>query len=259
MRTRKTWKRLLLALVCILMFSIPVFASAKTVAKIGSKKYSSLEAAIKKVKNGQTIKLQCNVTLKKNLVLNRNVKYTINLNRKKITMKNCTGIDLKKGKVTLYNGTISTSMGLFVGKKAALTVKKGTFKFTFMNHGTMTVSGGTVTTIHNDGMLTMKSGKITHGIWCDGKSRLYVKGGTVTQDSGAWGQGAITVKAGYKTLSVTGGKVRGTTADWPAIMIVDKKSSKPKIKEKYVTAKSGMKIGFVYEIDNDGYLEYGFY
>lgn len=260
MRTKKTWKRLLLALICILMFSIPVSASAKTVAKIGSKKYSSLEAAIKKVKNGQTIKLQCNVTLKKHLVLNRNVKYTINLNKKKITMKNCTGIELNKGKVTLYNGTISTSVGVYVREKAALTVKKGTFKFTFMNYGTMTVSGGTVKYILNAGTLTAKSGKITHGIMCYSKSRLYVKGGTVTQDSGDFGSGAITALEGYKVLSVTGGKVKGTTADWPAIMIIGPKTSTSKIKEKYVTAKSGMKIGFAYEIDNnDGYLEYGFY
>lgn len=260
MRTKKTWKRLLLALICILMFSIPVSASAKTVAKIGSKKYSSLEAAIKKVKNGQTIKLQCNVTLKKHLVLNRNVKYTINLNKKKVTMKNCASIKMQKGKVTLTNGTITTSGGLYVNKKASLTVKSGTYKIMFFNKGTMTVLGGTLKYIENDGTATIKGGKITHGIRCNSASSLSVKGGTVTQPSSSYESGAITVNAGYKKLSITGGKVKGTTAKCPAVMIIEQKSSRAKIKEAYVTAKSGTKVGYMYETeDQDGCLIYAYY
>lgn len=56
------------------------------------------------VKNGQTIKLQCNVNIKKkNLTVNSNVSFTIDLNKKKLS--NCTNLKINAGKVTIKNGT----------------------------------------------------------------------------------------------------------------------------------------------------------
>ena len=43
-------KLFLMMLLAVLLCCLPVTASAKTVAKIGNKKYSSLEQAVKKVK-----------------------------------------------------------------------------------------------------------------------------------------------------------------------------------------------------------------
>ena len=78
------------AILFLMVFALALMtntkAEAATVAKIGGRSYSSLKTAIRRVRNNQTIKLMRNVTLKKQLVISNNKKFTINLNRHTIRM-----------------------------------------------------------------------------------------------------------------------------------------------------------------------------
>lgn len=110
-------KRSLIALLLILIMTFALSltvsaASSKTVAKIGSKNYSSLQQALDSVKKGQTIKLMKNVTLSNVsdvLYFKRNVKFTLNLNKKTIKHKSSSYyyFFVRKGNITIKNGTIN--------------------------------------------------------------------------------------------------------------------------------------------------------
>ncbi len=56
---KRVFQAMFMVLATVMLLSIPVStASSKTVATIGSKSYTSLASAVKKVKKGQTIKLK---------------------------------------------------------------------------------------------------------------------------------------------------------------------------------------------------------
>ena len=260
-KMKRTLKLVLLALMCTLLLGISTSASAKTVASIGSKNYSSLQSAIKAVKNGQTIQLKSNVTITETIKMNRNVKFTLNLNKKKITSKNCSALAITKGTVTLKNGTIKSSMGIFVEKKATLNIKSGTYNCYISSCGKLNVSGGTIKGVSNDrGTMTMKGGKIKYGIYCTGKnSSLTITGGTVIQPKDAWGSGAVTVSDNFKKLVISGGSIIGNSPTYPPVMIIRKPSTKAKINEDYITTASDRKVGYAYETEIDGMLDYAFY
>lgn len=260
-KMKRTLKLVLLALMCTLLLGISTSASAKTVASIGSKNYSSLQSAIKAVKKGQTVKLKSNVTIKETIEMNKNIKFTLNLNKKKITSKNCSALTINKGTVTIKNGTVTSSMGIFVGKKAALNIKSGTYNCYISSSGKLNVSGGTIKGVSNDrGTMTMKGGKIKYGIYCTGKnSSLTITGGTVIQPKDAWGSGAITVSGNFKKLVISGGSIIGKSPTYPPVMIIRKPSTKAKINEKCLTTSSGRKVGYAYETVIDDMLDYAFY
>ena len=177
-------------LVLLLCCAVPTSASAKTVAKIGKKNYSSLQSALNAVKSGQTITLKSNINLgKKALKASRKANYTINLNHKSI--KNCSAFKINNGKVTIKNGTIvmaKMELGDFdamhktltVSKKAKvtfagikytgevnvrgqLTIKSGTYKdFWLYNSGNVRIINGTfnkIALLTNCNKMTIENGK----------------------------------------------------------------------------------------------------
>lgn len=159
---KKMKKGFLIALFFTLLFSINVSASAKTVASIGNKNYSSMQQAIKAVKNGQTIKLKANV---KDVRINRKVKFTLNLNKHKITesQRLIGAIDINKATVTLKNGTVKGR--IYVQKQGNLTLAGGTYSGDIINSGKLTVKKGTTVSNNGNVLVNEKSGtmKISGG------------------------------------------------------------------------------------------------
>ncbi len=180
-------KLFLMMLLAVLLCCLPVTASAKTVAKIGNKKYSSLEQAVKKVKKGQTIKLQSNVALSRfeSINLNRNTTYTIDFNKKKVS--GGLGITVSKGKVTFKNGNVTNV--ITVKKGSSLTIKSGTYQ-NLRNYGTTTITNGKLTNskgiygdvIENYNKLTIKKATIVcYSGFClenSSKGTMIIRGGT---------------------------------------------------------------------------------
>lgn len=189
---RKLTLLLLAAMLLTMLLGTTASAKSSTAATIGSEKYTSLEAALKKVKNGQTIVLKKNVTYTKPLTISRNVTFTLNLNKKTITFKNTgkssnsIGLKISKGNVTIKNGTLKESNAdstlLYVNKNASVTIASGTYTGPVTNLGKLTITKGTFKTtaamekskagnflITNRGTLTVNGGTFT-------TKRLYLLG-----------------------------------------------------------------------------------
>lgn len=181
----KVLRAMLLTLTIVLMYSMNVSAASGQ-ASIGSKNYATVQSALSAVQNGQTIRLNQDVTLKKTLFFKKNVKYTFDMNKHKVTSKitesNVGDFDVQAGNVTFTNGT--TSAAIFVHEKANVTVKDGTYS-----------------QIDNWGKTTIKNGKIVNKVYsaiCNYKGTLvinkvtaranynciYAEGGTVTVNGG---------------------------------------------------------------------------
>lgn len=223
-----TRKKGMILFTCILlltaMLGMTSFAAAsqKTAAAIGSKQYTSLDAAVKAVKKGQTIKVTKNITTSDTLAINKSkVSFTIDFGKKtyKYTGKDY-AIRLNKGNVTIKNAkmTVSTGKALYVKSGASATVSSGTFtgngnsstwdkimdRGLFYNCGTLTVKGGTIkagknAAVHNKGTL-----KVTGGTF---SSSLPLKDNSYPVDSGALllnykEKGKITVSGGTFTANV---------------------------------------------------------
>ena len=235
-RMRKLW---VVAILAMVLLSIPASASAKTVAKIGNKKYSSLEQAVSKVKKGQTIKLQANIVLSRTsqVVLNRNTTYTIDFNKKKI--KGSLGIRIKKGKVTFKNGNVEGI--LRVDKGASLSIKGGSYQ-NLVNYGTTSITSGNFANnkvnasdvVENYGKLTIKKATIkSYKAFClenQKKGSMTIKGGTFSNAKGKGSNilqnlGKASVSGGtftsnekgiplnnLGTITITGGKFINPTA-----------------------------------------------
>ena len=158
MKTRKSVVAVITALLCILLMSMTASAKSSTVATIGSKKYTSLSTAFKKIKKGETIVLKQNVTVTKPLTLTRNVNFTLDLNKKTITFKNKNtasnsifiGLRISKGNITIKNGTMRQTYVkgelIWVEKKASVTIKNGTYIGVIENSGKMTIDKGSFRT-----------------------------------------------------------------------------------------------------------------
>lgn len=82
----KVLRAMLLTLTIVLMYSMNVSAASGQ-ASIGSKNYATVQSALSAVQNGQTIRLNQDVTLKKTLFFKKNVKYTFDMNKHKVTSK----------------------------------------------------------------------------------------------------------------------------------------------------------------------------
>ncbi|MCC8046931.1 MAG: autotransporter adhesin family protein [Clostridiales bacterium] len=199
-RIRKLFLPLLAAMLVSALFALPsMAASSSTVAKIGSTKYTSLEAAVKKVKSGQTITLQKNVSYSDVLTISRSGKsFVLNLNEHVITFKGESAyLYVKAGTVTIKNGTIkqtaTTGKVLKASSKATVKISSGTYRGMITNAGTMTVTGGTFVSneteknvstalITNTGKLTIKKGTFKgkkNGTVIN-KGTLTISGGTFT-------------------------------------------------------------------------------
>jgi len=184
-------------LVVILSMNVSMVQAANEKASIGSKKYNTLEEAISKVKNGQTIKLLGNVSIEETIVVKKNVKFTINMNKKTITHKG-TGtepwLQLNRGTLTLKNGTIKSKTdkigtGIVIEKKASMIIQSGTYGVSIRNNGgNLTIKDANFTkgaNISNDkGKCLINKGKFKGSIFnginfkSNSKGTLTVKNGT---------------------------------------------------------------------------------
>lgn len=186
-KSRKVLKALLLTLTIVLMYSINVSA-ANGQASIGNKNYSTVQKALSAVKNGQTIKLNQNVTLKTTLVSKKNVTYTFDMNKHKITSKvpdvSKGSFDIRAGKVTLMNGTLTGPV--LVQKGAELIVKSGNYE---------QIANGGKTTFKNGKVITKKYAALCNygGTFlikkADVKAKynsVYAESGTVTINDGVF-------------------------------------------------------------------------
>lgn len=206
-----------LFLILAMCFCMSTSVSAKTVAKIGKKSYSSLQSAVNAVKKGQTIKLQRDVNMKKkSLTLTKNVSYTINLNKKKIS--NCSGIEVRKGKVTIKNGTYVAKksgafgygyLNVYKGAKATLSNMTYTGFFSVKKGGTLVINSGTYNKayLYNYGTAKIKNGTFkSAGYFYNGKNMTISNGSF--QFVGGWdssfcfendgddGKGVLTINGG---------------------------------------------------------------
>lgn len=178
----------ILIMVFALNFNVSA-ASSKTVAKIGSKSYTSLQKAISSVKSGQTIKLQKNVSLLNStdptLSLKKNTKYTLNLNNKTITCSYC---DISKGTVTIKNGKLKAG-GISTKNSAKVTLQNVQLK-TPSNYSSTRV------TSYSKSKLTFKNSKMTSArIETRDKSSLSISGGTY-KSVWNYSTGSITINNG---------------------------------------------------------------
>lgn len=244
-KTKKITMLILLTMLLVGVFGTTASARSSTVATIGSKNYTSLEAALKKVKNGQTIVLKKNLTYKKQIKVNRNVKFTLNLNKKSITFpkgaKDSACICIYKGTVTVKNGKVTNknystngftfevvkgaklivSSGTYsgtIGNDGTISIKGGTFKtsgyFTIANYGTLSITGGTFNQTHK---FDSKKGESANGailVNFDAARKVTINGGTFTSNALiiASDTGRINIKKGTFTSKNAGNLYLGGSA-----------------------------------------------
>lgn len=238
MKKKKLFVLWILTFICVLMCGMPVAAAKKPVAKIGSKKYYSIQSAVDKVKNGQTIKLQRDIKSSEQIFkLERKVSFTLDLNKHKIQCGgNYCEIELKKGNVTIKNGSViglkisQTRMGarIWVQKGAKLTIKSGTYKDLSIGNygGTVSVTGGTFRyelddpryisgLINHNGKMTLSgikfysnvpNGAIWNGYATKEAASLTIKSGTYKSTSTSEEADALVTNSGDgDTATILGG------------------------------------------------------
>ncbi len=223
--------QLLTVFLLIALSGIPAAAeSGASVATIGSKKYDSLAAAIKKVKNNETIVLEKSVICDQNLQLNANKKYTINFNNKTLTLKRGTSLLVKKGKVTFAKARITheDTKGtiLTVSKGVTLNIGNGTYKGKISNAGVLNISGGQFASLEEktdlESTLIMNKGTMTvSGGTFDGtQCLLNGTGATLTVKEGKKGckfsSKCFCTLLNFGTATLEGGTYI-SKQDWPII------------------------------------------
>lgn len=162
---KKVKRLIFICTICLLMctcMTTSVDAGTKTVATIGSKKYSSLQSAVDQVKNGQTIKLKTNIKLKKDIVVKRKgISFTLDLNKKTLK-EGYYSIEVNKGKVTVKNGKVNGSTELFkIGKSGKVDIKNGTYNGFLSNEGTLNIKNGIFVNKDDEYPQIINSGKLT--------------------------------------------------------------------------------------------------
>jgi hypothetical protein len=192
----------LFLMICLLALPMSAMAASKSTpaAMIGNKSYATLQAALKAVGKNQTIKLMRDVTANGYIKADRNVSFTLDLNKK--TLKE--GYDeendiigtllISKGNITIQNGTISADT--VIGKNAVVTLKN--CKANSVNSsGKLTVKSGTYGSLDNRGTAKIENGKITY-IEQSGNGKMTIE--NVTSEGLAVGKGTVTIKGGKFNL-----------------------------------------------------------
>lgn len=215
----KVLKVMLPVLMIIFMFNINVSAATRAQASIGKKNYTTVEKALAAVKNGQTIKLKQDITLKKTLIFKKNVKYTFDMNKHKITT-NDNGVsetegdfDVQAGNVTFTNGT--TSASIFVHEKATVTVKNGTYS-QVVNWGKTTIHNGKIVNKKYSAICNYKGTLVINNVTARANYNcIYAEAGTVTVNGGSYR--SVNSKTTYPlifskkaTMYLKGGKYTAT-------------------------------------------------
>lgn len=179
-------KTMLLTLIFAILLGISGIAAEPSVAVIGKKNYTTLESALAAVKKGQTIKLKKSVTIDHTLELNRNTKYTLDLNGNTLSLRGTSegNVLVKKGTVTVQGGKLNGS--ILVEKGARLDIRSGTYR-QIVNSGTTNIYNAKITAkntaalICKGGKMTVKKGTFRSNAYC-----LYLKGGSVQISGGSF-------------------------------------------------------------------------
>ncbi|MDO5423345.1 MAG: hypothetical protein Q4F41_06430 [Eubacteriales bacterium] len=218
---KKSWKRsslIALFFLAVCFCTMPLSASAAVTATINGKGYDSLQDAVANVKDGQTIVLKRNTT--ECVTAARDVKYTIDLNKKTWTGKNdYVAMYVKSGTITLKNGKMTGEGGvLWVnGSKAKVTISSGTYtsktgSLLYNSAGTLLLKNGTYKAGKNvlvnskTGTTTIYKGTYTGAAAGGNYSAISAKGGTVTIKNG-------TISGNGGAVSVTGKEAKVTLAN----------------------------------------------
>lgn len=251
MTKRKTkWMLMFCCLICMVFFSGPVkVKAAKTsevpypeVVRIGSKRYMTLEKAVKAVKKGQTIVYRKGDCYEQAVVLEKDTSYTIDFkNFQTFSMKDALHglIIVKKGTVTVKNGN---GTSFIVEPGATLIMKKGKFG-SIRNNGRTILRGAQLCGMYNDagtlesenatvnGNMLIKGGKtVIHkgtynilsyfeivngtvflkgGTYRTKKTAIYNCSGEVTITGGTYTGGSVGIRNNGK-MTIEGGTITGS-------------------------------------------------
>lgn len=230
MKKTKKWLLGVLLMMNLMLMSMNVFA-ASTVAKIGSKNYTSLEKAIAAVKNGDTIKIVKSISTRNAVKINKNVSFTIDFNKKAYKFSSHDNAQIafivNKGTVTFKNAKISSDSDILQVKKSGKAViSSGTYSGDYISVlGMLTINGGTFKARGVSPLLDVgKSGQVTiKKATFQGKSHKWDSGYALPENPGyeeftmIENSGSLTIKGGtYNsarnmavlnrgTLNITGG------------------------------------------------------
>lgn len=230
MKKTKKWLFGILLLMSVTLMSLNVFA-ASTVAKIGSKNYTSLEKAIAAVKSGDTIKIVKSISTRNAVKINKNVSFTIDFNKKNYKFSSHDNVQtafiINKGTVTFRNARISSDSDILQVKKSGKAViSSGTYSGDYIYaQGMLTINGGTFKARGMSPLLDVgKSGQVTiKKAVFQGKSHKWSSGYALPENPGyeeftmIENSGSLTIKGGtYNsaqnmavlnrgTLKITGG------------------------------------------------------
>ncbi|MCC8067417.1 MAG: carbohydrate-binding domain-containing protein [Clostridiales bacterium] len=211
-RMKMVARTLILMTICLMLCGIPVSAASKTVAKIGSKSYTSLQKALDAVQNGQTIKLQKNVKIAKDEYAYTSAKkFTLDLNGYKIkgnvdqyTTYYVNGNAYRSGflnisigaNVTIKNGTVTA--GVLCNSGAKLTIASGVYKESIENRGTTIIKKGTFIGSVRNGLF--ESDLLTGTTV---KAKMTIKGGTFQSYVSNYDPSVMTIAGGTFQYSVS--------------------------------------------------------
>ena len=139
---RKLRVTLILAVFILCVLSMDAFAAY--VAQIGTKKYQTMQGAVKAAKTGETIKVLSEISTDKQIPISGK-KITIDFARKKYTYKKSEGFAflLNSGQLTLKNMYVYSRCGsVKVASNAKLIINNGSMTGYIENSGTMQVNNG---------------------------------------------------------------------------------------------------------------------
>lgn len=141
-KRKKTCMMLFLIVSVVCMMSTNVLAAS--VAKIGAKKYKTVQSAVNAAKDGQTVKILKAVSTSKPVTVSKK-NITIDFAKKKYTFRSAKGdaFQLKSGSLTFRNmNLVSKCNAVNVGSGAKLTILSGSSTGCITNRGTLLVKNG---------------------------------------------------------------------------------------------------------------------
>ena len=201
----------LILAVTFLMLAFVVSASAETKAsaKIGNKKYESLQDAVDAVKDGQTIRLLKAVRTDQSLTIRKNRTFTINLDGKAYRYTgDGAAIQCGKGTVTIKGANIKTpeksGTSIQVTGLGNMRLESGSLVGSLKNAGTVVIlnaaiSGAAFPAIENIGTLSIEDGQFSGG------TESLKNSGTCTIMGGTFGKGASSSIENSGNLTIKGG------------------------------------------------------
>ena len=216
-------------------------------AKVGSKYYLSLQAAIDAATEGQTVTIVSDLTLTEGVTVAADDVIFIDLNGKTVSMETA---EAAVAALIKNNGTLTIESSVDGGKLSFLATAPSAANAyasnTISNYGTLTIKGGTVenlstggacyaldnyagsTATINGGKLTAEKTAVRIFNWTNGEANaaeLNVVGGEIISNDGY----GININAGnapYVALNISGGTITTNDTDYNlAVYVINKNSA----------------------------------